>query len=80
MGYIDWVSKYLNARTTWFLSRAAWVRKELQELAITKILRLIKVARDPYHLTAKYSVNNFFTATYKRACVSNFKWTYIFTL
>ena len=48
------VSKHLNASTTRFLSGAAWVGKELQELAITKIQRLIKVVTDPYHQTAKH--------------------------
>ena len=48
------MSKHLNASTTRFLSGAAWVGKELQELAITKIQRLIKVVTDPYHQTAKH--------------------------
>ena len=74
-GYIDWVSKYLNARTT-FLSRAAWVRKELQELAITKTQTYKSSKRSiPSDSQIQY---NFFTATYKRACVSNFKWSYYF--
>ena len=53
------MSKHLNASTTRFLSGAAWVGKELQELAITKIQRLIKVVTDPYHQTAKHKVGEF---------------------
>ena len=53
MGYINRVSKCKN-KVVFIWSSIG--RKELQELAMTKILTLIKAVTDPYHQTAKHEV------------------------